>query len=130
MEWINIKDAIEIYKKSDSFFRRLKQELIKSKSKYIKSESGKIYFERGYLDKKFDKFVNSQKVNSDKSNEQDSASTDKDKLIDFLTSQLNEKDKQINELIERNRETNILMSQLQNRILIESPEQKKKRWFW
>jgi hypothetical protein len=130
MEWINIKDAIEIYKKSDSFFRRLKQELIKSKSKYIKSEKGKIYFERGYLDKKFDKVVNSQKVNSEKSNEQDSASVDKDKLIDFLTSQLNEKDKQINELIERNRETNILMSQLQNRILIESPEQKKKRWFW
>ena len=49
-------------------------------------------------------------------------------LIEVLKSQLLEKDKQINELIERSRESNILLSQMQQKVLM-LEEPKKKKWW-
>jgi hypothetical protein len=49
-------------------------------------------------------------------------------LIEVLKSQLLEKDKQISELIERSRESNILLSQMQQKVLM-LDEPKKKKWW-
>ena len=92
-------------------------------NRLIKNGSKKIYISIDYLDSKF-KIVNnrSKGVNDTLGNDTSN------QLIEVLKSQLLEKDKQINELIERSRESNILLSQMQQKVLM-LDEPKKKKWW-
>lgn len=72
--------------------------------------------------------------NNEKSNDLNSQKTtqnyslDTQEMFDFLKKQLEQKDNQINQLLERDRESNLIINNLQNKvILLESP---KKRGFF
>jgi len=93
------------------------------KHESLKNGSKKIYISIDYLDSKFKVVNNHSKgvtdtLGNDTSNE----------LIEVLKSQLLEKDKQISELMERSRESNILLSQMQQKVLMLNEPKKKKWW--
>jgi hypothetical protein len=128
MEWISIKEVCNLTNKSESTVRNLARKLKASNSKNIRLETlktghDKILFKLSY--------VNSQlltiKPIKDKQLKQDS---DSNKMLSILERELNEKNKQIEALTDRLKESNLLYAQLQESIkLIEGPK-KKKRWFW
>jgi DNA-binding MurR/RpiR family transcriptional regulator len=128
MEWISIKEVCNLTNKSESTVRNLARKLKASNSKNIRLETlktghDKILFKLSY--------VNSQlltvKPIKDKQLKQDSNS---DKMLSILERELNEKNKQIEALTDRLKESNLLYAQLQESIkLIEAPK-KKKRWGW
>ena len=123
--YLSIAEAVSHYGKSESTIRSIVRLASKKKGvikhEALKNGSKKIYISIDYLDSKF-KVVNnhSKGVNdtlgNDTSNE----------LIEVLKSQLLEKDKQISELIERSRESNILLSQMQQKVLM--LDEPKKWW--
>ena len=125
--YLSISEAVSNYGKSESTIRSIVRLASKKKGalkhEALKNGSKKIYISIEYLDSKF-KIVNNRSkgvndtLGSDTSNE----------LIEVLKSQLLEKDKQINELIERSRESNILLSQMQQKVLM-LDEPKKKKWW-
>ena len=128
MEWITLKECKELTKKSDSTLRKLARELKASKSKNIRFEKlatghQKIYFKLSYINNSLliGKPVKSKQLN-DQSN---------DKVLAILERELNEKNKQIEALTERLKESNLLYAQLQDSIkLIDPPKTKKRWWFW
>jgi hypothetical protein len=126
MEWITINEACTKYNKSNSSIRRIVAELKKNDKKKIKlADGGKIFISIAYLDNHF-------KVNTNSQNEYSEANqvNNHSELLELLKQQLSEKDKQIESLIERNRESNILLSQLQSKVLqLDEAPAKKKRWF-
>lgn len=126
MEWITINEACTKYSKSNSSIRRIVADLKKNNKKKIKViEGGKILISIAYLDNHFKVNLNTQNEYS-----QTSQMNNHSELVELLKQQLLEKDKQIESLIERNRESNILLSQMQNKVLmIEEKESKKKRWW-
>ena len=125
--YLSISEAVSNYGKSESTIRSIVRLASKKKGvlkhETLKNGSKKIYISIEYLDSKF-KIVNNRSkgvtdtLGNDTSNE----------LIEVLKSQLLEKDKQINELIERSRESNILLSQMQQKVLM-LDEPKKKKWW-
>jgi hypothetical protein len=126
MEWITINEACTKYNKSNSSIRRIVAELKKNDKKKIKvADGGKILISIAYLDNHF-------KVNTNRQNEYSTTNqvNNHSELLELLKNQLAEKDKQIESLIERNRESNILLSQLQSKALQldEVPGTKKRCW--
>lgn len=126
MEWIALKEVIKLTGKSESTLRKLARNLKESKSKDIRLEKlptghNKILFKLS--------FVNSQLLISKPiENNRLKQESNSDKMISILERELNEKNKQIEALTERLKESNLLTAQLQESIkLIEPP--KKKRWF-
>jgi hypothetical protein len=126
MEWITINEACGKYGKSNSSIRRIVADLKKNNKKSVKVASdGKILLSIAYLDNHFNSKVNSQDEHS-----ASSQMNNHSELVELLKQQLSEKDKQIESLIERTRESNILLSQMQNKVLlIDGKESKKKRWW-
>jgi hypothetical protein len=127
MEWIALKEVIKLTGKSESTLRKLARNLKESKSKNIRLEKlptghDKILFKLS--------FVNSQlltiKPNESNRLKQESNS---DKMISILERELIEKNKQIESLTERLKESNLLHAQLQESIKMIEPTKKKKRWF-
>ena len=127
MEWITLKECQKLTGKSESTLRKLARNLKESKSKDIRLESlptghQKILFKLS--------FVNSQLLISKPiENNRLKQDSNYDKMISILERELNEKNKQIEALTERIKESNLLTAQLQESIkMIEQPK-KKKRWF-
>jgi len=124
MEFISIKEAIEVFGKSDSYFRRLQREWSKSKPKKIKLIDGKVKFELNELNKKFDKVSVSQRTNFDKVNIDNI-------MLTMLQREIDEK----NELIRNQSETIKALTLINHNLTesvktIEAVATKKRRWFW
>ena len=126
-KFLSIAEAITHYGKSESTIRNIVRIASKKKGvikhEALKNGSKKIYISIDYLDSKFN--VAKELFKSSNNTLNDNTSNE---LIDVLKSQLIEKDKQINELIERSRESNILLSQMQQKVLM-LEEPKKKKWW-
>lgn len=129
--FISIAEAITTYSKSESTIRAIVRK-IGNKKGIVKREklingSYKIYISRTYLDK----VLKDKNSHSETDNSTNTQNTENDKLISFLQQQLEVKDKTIESLLERQRENNILMSQLQQKVLLieESAPKKKIRWW-
>jgi len=126
MEWITLKECQKLTGKSESTLRKLARQLKESKSKDIRFEllktgHSKILFKLSFVNSQL--LTNQQVKTSQLKNDNSS-----DKIISILERELNEKNKQIEALTERIKESNLLTAQLQESIkLIEAP--KKKRWF-
>ena len=128
MEWITIKEVCNLTNKSESTIRNLARKLKASKSKDIRLEKlktghEKILFKLSFVNNQLliDKPIKNKQLKQDSSN---------DKMLSILERELNEKNKQIEALTDRLKESNLLYAQLQESIkLIEAPK-KKKRWFW
>ena len=131
--------------KDDLTLKEVCQELGKSKrtiTRYIKKgilNPEKVKSENGILEYRFkkseiEKFNNPdittsqttrQNIKSE-SNNNDTLSLLKDNMK-LLEKQLKAKDRQINKMLERQRETNILIGQLQNKVLLLEDKSKGKR---
>jgi hypothetical protein len=128
MEWITIKEVCNLTNKSESTVRNLARKLKASKSKDIRLEKlktghEKILFKLSFVNNQLliDKPIKSKQLKQD---------SNSDKMLSILERELNEKNKQIEALTDRLKESNLLYAQLQESIkLIEAPK-KKKRWFW
>ena len=127
MEWIALKEVIKLTGKSESTLRKLARNLKESNSKDIRLEKlptghNKILFKLS--------FVNSQLLISKPiENNRLKQESNSDKMISILERELNEKNKQIEALTERLKESNLLTAQLQESIKLIEPPKKKKRWF-
>ena len=127
MEYITLKECQKLTGKSESTLRKLARSLKESKSKDIKLEKlptghDKILFKLSFVNSQLltNQQVKTSQLKNDSSN---------DKFIQILERELNEKNKQIEALTDRLKESNLLYAQLQESIkMIEAP--KKKRWFW
>jgi hypothetical protein len=127
MEWITIKEVCNLTDKSESTVRNLARKLKDSNSKNIRLERlktghDKILFKLSFVNRE----LLTVKPVGNKQLKQDSNS---DKMLSILERELNEKNKQIEALTDRLKESNLIYAQLQESIkLIEAPK-KKKRWF-
>lgn len=120
MSYISIKDACERYSVSESKIRRIIKDLKVndlSKLQFEKLNNGneKILIEIGYLDR----LMNKSKTTSNKGSHE-GIQDNNNELVNYLKEQLQEKDKQINQL-------HVLLSQAQQ-LQLEYPK-KKKRWW-
>ena len=126
MEYITLKECQKLTGKSESTLRKIARSLKESKSKDIRFEllktgHSKILFKLSFVNSQL--LTNQQVKTSQLKNDNSS-----DKIISILERELNEKNKQIEALTERIKESNLLTAQLQESIkLIEAP--KKKRWW-
>lgn len=130
-KYISISEAVTTYNKSESTIRSLVRK-IGNKKGLLKKEklpngSNKIFISVNYLDSIF-----KEKPPIDHIVIDTSTTNTQTELIELLKHQLEEKDKQIESLLERNRESNILLSQLQNKVLLidEKPTKKRRWWRW
>jgi AraC-like DNA-binding protein len=124
MEFISIKEAIEVFGKSDSYFRRLQREWSKSNPKKVKLIEGKVHFELNTLNKKFDKVSVSQRTNFDKVKSENITLT-------ILERELEEKNKLIQNLSETIKAQTLTIHNLTESVkTIEAGATKKRRWFW
>ena len=126
MEWITLKDCQKLTGKSESTLRKLARQLKESNSKDIRLEKLPTGHEKILLKLSF---VNSQLLtNQQVKSKQLKNENNSDKVIAILERELNEKNKQIESLTERLKESNLLHAQLQESIkLIEPPN--KRRWW-
>jgi len=89
-------------------------------SRYIKNgwlKPEKIESERGTLEYRFNQVDLLKFKKPGKTERKEKTRPDSD-IISFLKEQLKEKDEQINKLLERSRETNIMFNRLQNQLLL------------
>jgi DNA-binding MurR/RpiR family transcriptional regulator len=114
MEWISIKEVCNLTNKSESTVRNLARKLKASKSKDIRLETlktghEKILFKLSYVNSQLliDKPIKNKQLKQDSSN---------DKMLSILERELNEKNKQIEALTDRLKESNLLYAQLQESI--------------
>ena len=106
---ITLSEACKILKKSK-----------RTVSRYIKNgwlKPEKIESNRGTLEYRFNQANLSKFKKPGRTEKTEQTRPDTD-IISFLKDQIKVKDKQINELIERSRETNILLKGLQNQLLL------------
>ena len=123
MEFISIKEAIELFGKSDSYFRRLQKEWVKSNPKKIKTKNGKIHFELKELNKKFDKVVNSQRIGFDQPNNDNLT-------LAILERELEEKNRLIQNLSDTIKAQTLTIHNLTESGKLIEQSKVKKRWFW
>jgi hypothetical protein len=123
MEYVTITDAVTLTGKSISTIRRLVKRLRDDDARdYIKKEmtaQGERYLiSREFLLKEFG--PDTQATMQADSQEDMQATTQlnsHDELVEVMREQLKKKDEQIAQLLERQRETNILMNNYQQRLL-------------
>jgi predicted nuclease with TOPRIM domain len=126
--WLTIQESSQLVGKSVSTLRRLAKELKSKRSKAIKFQKLKtgheqILFDSDYLTTHFNTSVNSS-FNSSMNSSDDTLKL----LLDTLKHELDEKNKQIQLLLDRQHEQNVILQTLQERVKqIESP---KKRSWW
>lgn len=127
MEWIALKEVIKLTGKSESTLRKLARNLKESNSKDIRLEKlptghNKILFKLSFVNSQL---LISKPIESNRLKQESNS----DKMISILERELNEKNKQIEALTERLKESNLLTAQLQESIKLIEPPKKKKRWF-
>lgn len=138
MSYLTIQEAMKLTGKSESTFRNLARKLKASRSKDIKLEKlktghEKILFKESFINSYFD---TSSKGSSKQVESEASASINERDLLAILQQDLEEKNRQIEAnnrqiegLLDRLKESNLLQAQLHEQVkLLEAPK-KKKRWF-
>lgn len=138
MSYLTIQEAMKLTGKSESTFRNLARKLKASRSKDIKLERlktghEKILFKESFINSIFD---TSSKGSSKQVESEASASINERDLLAILQQDLEEKNRQIEAnnrqiegLLDRLKESNLLQAQLHEQVkLLEAPK-KKKRWF-
>jgi transcriptional regulator with XRE-family HTH domain len=127
-------------KQRDLTFNEVCQELGKSKrtiSRYISKgilTPDKIKTDKGILEYRFNRTEVEGIKNQDSTGQEsrqnqkvDQKNEDILSLVKVLEKQLKEKDRQIKQMLERQRETNILMGQLQNKVLLLEDKSKDRK---
>ena len=131
--YLSIEEASQYTSKSISSIRRLVKELKQSKSKHLKFEKlktghSKVFIAIALLDK--DLNANSSTNDSFNSSTNNSNDTFVNKTLDLLAKELEEKNRQIESLLQRQYESNVIIEQLQKKQLqLEENIPIKKRWF-
>jgi len=151
-QYISIKEASELFSKSLSTIRRTIKEtpLNRLKKEKLKTGHEKIYIELDYLNDYFNDQLNPTNQNNYSETNQNNSSNDVlieqlrskleseqykvkslENIITILNKELESKNKQIDSLLQRNYETNILMKSLQEeKIKLDTFENNKKRKWW
>ena len=133
-KFISIKEACNLFNKSNSTIRRVIKESPENQLKKEKLKTGhyKIFISVEYLNQYF----NGQLPNND-SNELLMNNSNDEQLvnslnntIDILKKELENKNNTIESLIERQRESNIIIERLNQKILIEPQQTKEPRKWW
>jgi hypothetical protein len=131
--YLSIEEASQYTSKSISSIRRLVKELKQSKSKHLKFEKlktghSKVFIAIALLDK--DLNANSSTNDSFNSSTNNSNDTFVNKTLDLLTKELEEKNRQIESLLQRQYESNVIIEQLQKKQLqLEENIPTKKKWW-
>lgn len=132
-KYLSIEQTVEYTKKSISSIRRLVKELKQSKSKYIKLEKlktghDKVFISIEYLDEHFN--INNSTNSSTSSSTNNSNESFVNKTLDLLSKELEEKNRQIESLLQRQYESNVIIEQLQKKQLqLEENTTVKKKWW-
>jgi GTPase SAR1 family protein len=131
MSYLTIQEAMEFTGKSESTFRNLARKLKGSKSKDIKLEKLKTGHEKILFKESFiNSYFNTSSKGSSKVVESAAPSMVNERVLAILERELEEKNRQIEALTDRLKESNLLQAQAQEQIkLLEAPTKKKKRWF-
>jgi len=115
---ITFSEACKILKKSK-----------RTVSRYIKNgwlNPEKIESKRGTLEYRFNQ-ANLLKFKKPRRTERTEQTRQEGDIISFLKGQLKVKDEQINQLLERSRETNILLNRLQNQLLLTGDKEEERK---
>lgn len=132
-KYLSIEQTVEYTKKSISSIRRLVKELKQSKSKHIKLEKlktghDKVFISIEYLDEHFN--INTSTNSSTSSSTNNSNESFVNKTLDLLSKELEEKNRQIESLLQRQYESNVIIEQLQKKQLqLEENTTIKKKWW-
>ncbi len=130
MSYLTIQEAMKLTGKSESTFRNLARKLKASRSKEIKLEKlktghEKILFKESFINSYFD----TSSKGSSKQVESEASASINERTLAILERELEEKNRQIEALTDRLKESNLLQAQLHEQVkLLEAPK-KKKRWF-
>ena len=135
--YLSIEQTVEYTNKSISSVRRLVKELKENKSKYIKFEKlktghNKVFISIEYLNIQFNinSSYNSSTSNSTNSSMNNSNDIFINKTLELLAKELEEKNRQIESLLQRQYESNVIIEQLQKKQLqLEENITIKKKWW-
>jgi predicted RNase H-like nuclease (RuvC/YqgF family) len=111
---INLKEAVNLTGKGLTTITRLARKY--QNTKHVKKEGGQYYISKEWLTKIYPPVNHNNNV-VNQGNESRTLEA-KNETISILKSQLEQKDRQINELTERIRENNIIIQNLQSRLQI------------
>jgi len=131
--YLSIEQTVEYTNKSISSVRRLVKELKQNKSKYIKLEKlktghDKVFISIEYLNTHFN--INSSTNSSTNDSFNSSNDTFVNKTLELLAKELEEKNRQIESLLQRQYESNVIIEQLQKKQLqLEESTPVKKKWW-
>lgn len=137
--YLTIEEASVYAKKSLSSIRRLVKELKQNNSKSLKFEilktgHKKVFISVSFLNIHFN--INELNLNDSTNRLSNSNEQMKDafinKTLDLLQKELEEKNRQIESLLQRQYETNVILEQLQQKtkLLEVKTDKPKKRWWW
>jgi hypothetical protein len=135
--YLSIEQSVEYTNKSISSIRRIVKELKENKSKYIKFEKlktghNKVFISIEYLNIQFNinSSDNSSTSNSTNSSMNNSNDIFINKTLELLAKELEEKNRQIESLLQRQYESNVIIEQLQKKQLqLEENITIKKKWW-
>lgn len=141
MKFLTIKEAADLTGKSESTIKRFiretknKQPKKYSNTKFFKFEKlstghQKIMISEDFLCENYSTVQNANLNSSTEPLNEPLNNSLNQELIDFLKAQLIEKDRQIEALIDRNKEINLLFAQAQQREQIKLEESIPKRRWW
>ena len=150
--YLTIEEASVYTEKSLSSIRRLVKELKQNNSKSIKFETlktghKKVFISVSFLNIHFN--INDLNLNDSTNSSMNSSMNDSvnssmnnsnedlkdvfiNKTLDLLQKELEEKNRQIESLLQRQYETNVILEQLQQKtkLLEVKTDKPKKRWWW
>lgn len=128
---LTISQARNLTGKHEDTIRRLikktQKELPKDAEKYIKIINGAYTIDQDYLLARLQEQFPNDTASTPPADQTTTAPLPQinayEKTIEILQEQLKQKDKQIDQLLERNREQNINVNQAQNLLLLNAPKQ-------
>ena len=135
--YLSIEQTVEYTNKSISSVRRLVKELKQNKSKHIKLEKlktghEKVFISIEYLNNHFNINSSFNSSTNDSFNNSTNSSNDTfvNKTLELLAKELEEKNRQIESLLQRQYESNVIIEQLQKKQLqLEEITPTKKKWW-
>jgi len=133
-KYLSIEQSVDYTKKSISSIRRIVKELKQTKSKHIKLEKlktghDKVFISIEYLDNHFNLNDSTNSSTTDSTNSSNDSFVNK--TLELLSKELEEKNRQIESLLQRQYESNVIIEQLQKKQLqLDEDTIKKKKWWW
>ena len=136
--YISVKEACQVFNKSLSTIRRLVKETPANKLKYEKLVTGhdKIYISKGYLSNYFNEKPKNNYSESSKINYSESVESEQlliktfENIIKTLNNELESKNRHIDTLLERQRESNVIIERLNQIKSLETKEINEVRRKW